>query len=612
MKAEYYYQVHPTSYPLLKNGEQNALVDGFKKLLNALNNWIKIIIRKEVKEVELEDKIIPTTIYSFYIISRERIDRLLDRAGLRYNALLDPPPQLLDPRTCIVKPNYIVQSGKVLKVLTVYGFPPVLREGFLHEIYPFTDELRILIAPIPTYMAYHILRGKLKLLRALMASYNVEGKTPDTLVMESFEKTSRLLDEVMRREVKLFLFKSAFVVSASSIVEAREKADILKKTLESYGFEVDSPKYMHWLIYELKEPTGLYVDTHTLGAWFPFISTTLTEVEGIFLGRSRLDNSPVFLDVWSHKSYNVSVLGMMGTGKSAFAKKMLYEYSYKFPEDRLHFYVIDRTGEYIPLLKALGAQIIEIKRGKELGFDPFKLLPPEHASSFLASQLELDPKKFMELQKLAAKYDSFSKVHSEASSELKEMLSGLIEGPLGWIFRGKSINLTTRVGVVLRDLGSPEAEGLIGALFLLSFIQRIRNTPVNIRKIIVLDEFMQIIEAFKAYDVASWLLMFFKNTRKWFVSVIYIAHDPREIVESKSGRIIAGQLSAIKLLFQHDIDAARASTELFSLGPVEAETIINANVGECLLLAENIRIPVRIELSRKEAELFETRPYRLS
>jgi len=611
VKLQYHYQVYPIGFPLLSEEEQNAVIDSWRKMLDQLGKQILIVIQRSEQNIRLEDVDVRATVYSFYVSSGERLDRLFEQAGLRYEPLLDRPPSLLEPSGCSFHGRYVTCSGRVYRLLTVYGLPSQLMDGFLYEVFPLIDEVRILIQPLQVHVAYRLLRARHRLLSALVASYRVEGRVPRFEVVEEHRQLEELLQALARREARLFTLRMVFVVGGDSLPESKDRVEELKRHLESMGFAVDTPSYLAWKLYSLEEPSPIYVDSHTLSTFLPFISTILMEIDGIFLGRSRLDDSPVFLDIWSHKSYNVTVLGMMGTGKSSFAKKVLYEYSRKFEvyPEKLAVFVIDRTGEYVPVLKAIDAQVVEARRGEELGFDPFKLLPPEHAAAFIAAHTGLEPRLYAELQKLAARHRSLEAVYREASQQLHEHLQGMIEGPLGWIYRGRSLELRDRVGVVLRDLGSPEAESLVGAMFLLAFVQRIKDLPRNTRKILVIDEFLQVLEAFKTYDVVSWLLMFFKNTRKWFTSIIYIAHDPREVAETRHGRIIAAQLSAIKVLFQHDVDAARASAELFGLTDTEMELLINAGVGDCLLIAEGIRLPVHIELSRRELELVETRPW---
>ena len=121
--------------------------------------------------------------------------------------------------------------------------------------------------------------------------------------------------------------------------------------------------------------------------------------------------------------------------------------------------------------------------------------------------------------------------------------------------------------IVLRGMGSPEAERLATALSLLVVLRRVREEPRSVRKIVMLDEFIQVLEAFRDYDVISALLQAFRDSRKLYTSFIHIAHDPRDVAASRAARVIAAQLSSLKALFHHDYDAAQAATELF--GPTE-------------------------------------------
>ncbi|HID41750.1 MAG TPA: DUF87 domain-containing protein, partial [Pyrodictium sp.] len=445
--------------------------------------------------------------------------------------------------------------------------------------------------------------------RVQAASYEIEGITPREELLDELRTVEEVLRRITMREESLLRLRISLIVSGDSIPESREKLAELRSELESDGFLVDSPAYYQWLLYTLREPEPpIYADSWTGATVYPFVSTTLMEPDGVFLGRSLLDDSPVILDIWSHRSYNMVVLGVMGTGKSVLAKKLVYEQSRRFESD-LDVYIVDRTGEYAELVRALGGTVIEVERGRDLGFDLLQLLPPEHAAAFIAAYARLGPAEQSELQRLAARAGSIEQVFREASPGLKQMLEGLLEGPLGWVFRGKRLRLDGRVAVVLRGLGSPEAESLVGAMFLLAFIRRIKELPRSKRKILVIDEFMQLLEAFKSYDVVSWLLMFFKDSRKWFTSTMYIAHDPREVAETRHGRVIVAQLTAIKALFRHDPDAAEATARLFYLTDAEKQRLKALDTGEAIILAEDIHLPVRIELSRRLRELVETRAY---
>jgi len=598
-RRDLWYQVRPVTYFLLRPEDQNAHVDAFKEFLNMLRQGIEIYAVRKPIEVRHEDTAVKGWVTEFFIRSREPIRRL-DVSPLTQ------PPDL--PRPERVLPNAFLWRGRAYSAVAVLALPSRVVEGVtisrVMEVLPY---LRMAVVPVRDDLALNVVRKRLRLMRTLAASYEVEGRFGDPRVRREAEELEGLLNELVARETKLFRFSLVGLAEGESPAEAYARAKDAANLLRTLGFGAVAPRYVHWELWVGRLTPQVFTETHTVGAFYPFITSSLVEAGGVFVGLSRIDESPVVLDLWGHSSYNITVLGRMGSGKSSFAKKLLYEYGTKHKD--MAFFVIDRTGEYVPVLKELKAQVIEVGRGRKLGFDPFRLLPPEHAAAFIAAHTRLEPELYSQLQRLAARHRSLRTVYDRAPRKLKDMLSGLIHGPLGWVYAGGSLELGDRVGVVLKDLGSPEAEGLVGAMFLLAFVQRVKDLPRARRKMLVIDEFLQVLEAFRTYDVISWLLMFFKNTRKWFTSVVYIAHDPREVFVSGHGAIIASQLSAVKALFAHDPNAAKEAQRVFSLTDREVGYLTDAGVGDALLMVESSRIPVHVVLSRREFKMFETRPF---
>ena len=594
-----WYQVRPVTYFLMRPEDQNAVIDAFKEFLNLLRQGIEVYAVRNPIEVRHGDTTVKGWETQFFVRSREPLKRL-DVSPLTQ------PPDLPVPERVLT--NAFLWRGKAYSAVAVLALPSRVVEGVtvsrIMEVLPY---LKIVVCPIKDDLALNTVRKRLKLAKTLVASYEVEGRFGDPRIRREAEELEQLLNELVAHETRLFRFSLVGLTEAEAPAEAYARAKDAVNLLRSLGFDAIAPKYVHWELWTGRLTPQVFTETHTVGAFYPFITSGLIEAGGVFIGLSRIDESPVILDLWGHSSYNITVLGQMGSGKSSFAKKLLYEYGTRFRD--MAFFVIDRTGEYVPVLGELKAQVIEVGRGRKLGFDPFRLLPPEHAAAFIAAHAKLGPELYSHLQRLAARYRSLRTVYDRAPKKLRDMLSGLVHGPLGWVYAGEPLELGDRVGVVLRDLGSPEAEGLVGAMFLLAFVQRVKDLPKARRKMLVIDEFLQVLEAFRAYDVISWLLMFFKNTRKWFTSVVYIAHDPREVFVSRHGAIIAGQLSAVKALFAHDPNAAKEAQRVFSLTDREVGYLTDAGVGDALLMVESSRVPVHVVLSRKELRLFETRPF---
>lgn len=599
----YFYQIYPTNYALLHDYEQDSLIESFKRIMNSIENEVVITCRREVKEVRHEDTVFEATLYNFYIESRERLDELLQEAGLLYQPLLNKPPTLLDPGKVLVKPKYIIYEGRVYKVLTAYKLPTALVEGFMQDILPLVDELRMWIKPIPRYIAVRLLKKKHKLLRALMAGYEYEGRPPEIEVEEEYNIVDQLLQEVVRREIKLFAFRMVAVVGGDSREEAAIRADMLKKELESLGFEVDSPAYLQWLIYELKEPKPLFIDTHTLGAFFPFISNTLMETEGIFLGISRIDKSPVFYDAYIHTNYNLVVLGIPGAGKSMFGKVMVYRYARKFG-DEFDFYIIDPENEYLPLLQTLNAQVIEVKPKHPLGLDPLRLLPKSDAVDVIAILANVPPKLYGELASLVNKHNAIGDVYKNASTELKDYLRGILEGPESFIFEGNPIDISNRVGILLRDVESGKVKNIISLLVFARIWRNIESSPISRRKMVVVDEAWLLL---RNPNAAKWMETISRRGRKRNVAFLFLTQQPQDVLKNPIGNLIVRN-AATKLLLMQDVNAIDLIAKEFKLSEAEKQELLRAQPGEGILIAEHTRLSLKITLTRKEHSMFTTRP----
>ncbi len=599
----YYYQVYPVNYSLLHEDEQISIIEGFKDLLNQVRRDLIITCRREVKEIRWEDRVFEADLYSFYIESLERIDELLEASGMLYQPLLNPPPSLLDPDRALVKPRYIIHDGRIYRVLSAYRLPATLTEGFLQEILPLVDEARILVKPLHRHYAVKMLQRRYRFLRALMASYQYEGRPPDLHIEEEYSMLEELLQSLVRRETSLFGLRFILVVSGDSREEAKSRAEYVKRELESMGFEVDSPALLQWLMYELREPSMIYTDTHTLGAFFPFISNTLMETDGVFLGLSRIDKSPVFYDIYIHTNYNLVVLGIPGAGKSVTGKVLIYRYYRRYGED-LDFYVIDPENEYRPLLQQSGGQVIEVKPGEPLGLDPLKLLPKSDVVDVVSTLANIPRHLYGELASLVKKYDSIWDVYENSSNELKRYLKGLLEGPESFVFQGKPITLSNRVGILLCGVESEKLKNIISLLVFARIWRNIEESLRSRRKIVVVDEAWLLL---KNPNATRWMEAISRRGRKRNVAFIFLTQQPQDVLRNPVGSLIVRN-AASKLLLMQDVNAIDVVSKEFKLSEAEKQELLRAQPGEGILITENTRLSLRITLSKKEYRLFTTRP----
>ena len=109
----------------------------------------------------------------------------------------------------------------------------------------------------------------------------------------------------------------------------------------------------------IKEAARRNVLTSGLLATYPFISSTIFDAEGIFIGTNIYNNSMVFIDRYNTQKYknaNMCIFGTSGAGKSFYTKLLILRYKLL----GIKQYIIDPDREYTNICKELGGTLIKI------------------------------------------------------------------------------------------------------------------------------------------------------------------------------------------------------------------------------------------------------------
>ena len=109
----------------------------------------------------------------------------------------------------------------------------------------------------------------------------------------------------------------------------------------------------------IKEVAKRNILTTGLLATYPFISSTIFDKEGIFIGTNIYNNSLVFIDRYDTKKYknaNICIFGTSGAGKSFYTKLLILRYQLM----GIKQYIIDPDREYNNLCKELKGTEIRI------------------------------------------------------------------------------------------------------------------------------------------------------------------------------------------------------------------------------------------------------------
>lgn len=110
---------------------------------------------------------------------------------------------------------------------------------------------------------------------------------------------------------------------------------------------------------DIKDVAKRNILTSGILATYPFVSSTMFDAEGIFIGRNIYNESLVFIDRYDnikYKNANMCIFGTSGAGKSFYVKLMVIRYRLFGIEQ----YIIDPEREYTNLCKQLNGTEIKI------------------------------------------------------------------------------------------------------------------------------------------------------------------------------------------------------------------------------------------------------------
>ncbi len=119
------------------------------------------------------------------------------------------------------------------------------------------------------------------------------------------------------------------------------------------------------------------IPTSTLAATFPFISNSLQDSNGIYVGDNEY---PVFVDFFKRDrervNSNMMVIGKSGSGKSYATKTLLTN----FAADNCKIFILDPENEYSDLTANLGGKFIDVGSSMHGIINPFHVISSLEAS----------------------------------------------------------------------------------------------------------------------------------------------------------------------------------------------------------------------------------------
>lgn len=398
--------------------------------------------------------------------------------------------------------------------------------------------------------------------------------------------------------------------------------------------------------------------TSGLLATYPFISSTLFDENGIFIGTNIYNNSLAFIDRYDNKKYknaNICIFGTSGAGKSFYTKLLILRYRLL----GISQYIIDPEREYNNLCESLkGTQIkigpssktyinildirkesleegengyLATKIGKLIGFfnlifgelneEEKAILEEKLIETYKIKNINFDDKSlYKEIKNKNKIKREFKKAEDmpiledlynildkeEKTKKFKTKLIPFVKGSMKFFNHITNVKLKNELIVAdIYDLGE---ENLKYGMYLFTdiFWDKIKENR-NEKKAIYLDEIWRLIGVTSNKEVASFIYKIFKTIRKYGGSGVAITQDISDIFSLDNGTYGKSILnnSSIKTFFALEEENIKILSEYSNLSEKEKIEIKSLKRGECLMFVGDDHILTKIECSDLEREIVE-------
>ena len=392
--------------------------------------------------------------------------------------------------------------------------------------------------------------------------------------------------------------------------------------------------------------------TSSLVSTYPFISSSIFDKEGIFIGTNIYNNSLVFIDRYDTQKYknaNICIFGTSGAGKSFYTKLLILRYRLM----GIKQYIIDPEREYVSLNEELkGTRIIigpnsntyinilEIRKesiedgengylatkiGKLIGFfnlifgelneEEKALIEEKLIETYKEKNINFDDKSLYkkENKKIIFKNKKDMPILEDLYEQLKKdkktekfaiKLIPFVKGSMKFFNHHTNIELKNEL--IIADIYELGEENLKYGMYLFTdiFWDKIKENRKE-KKAIYLDEIWRLIGVTSNKNVASFIYKIFKTIRKYGGSSVAITQDISDLFSLEDGIYGKSILnnSSIKTFFALEEENIKVLSEYANLSEKEKIEIKSLKRGECLMFVGEDHILTKIECSDEEYEI---------
>lgn len=545
-----------------------------------------------------------------------------------------------------------IRLGKYfIKSFFVFTYPRYIYTDWLSPVINFdvTMNTSIFIYPQESKDYMRKLRTKASQVESVYSERQEKGLVRDPQLEMAYKDIEELRDKLQAGTERLFKLSIYFTLYAESKEELEDVTKRLESVLSGQLIYTKSANLQQEQCFTSTLPLGKdemmitrNMDTESLSTVFPFVSSTLSNNNGILYGINIHNNTLVLFDRFDLENANSVVFAKSGSGKS-YAIKLEALRSLMFGTEII---VIDPENEYEQLCEAVGGTYLNVTLNSDKRVNPFDLPQgkaenEEEGEEILRSNIimlhglfklmfeKISPQEDSVLDKaLVETYTSKGittdpNTHSmppPTMEDLQKILASIpggenmavklkkyTEGSYSGLFNQPS-NVDLNNKFIVFNIQNLEEE--LRPIAMYSVLNFIWNKVKSERKkrILIVEEAWIMM---KHEDSAQFLYSIAKRARKYYLGLTTISQDVEDFLSSDYGKAIVNNSSMTLLLKQHTatIDLI---TKVFNLTQAEKYFLINADVGKGLFFAGQNHIGIDIIRSYQEDMLVTTNPEQLN
>ena len=399
----------------------------------------------------------------------------------------------------------------------------------------------------------------------------------------------------------------------------------------------------------VKDAARRNVLTSGLLATYPFISSTIFDSDGIFIGTNIYNNSLVFIDRFNTQKYknaNMCIFGTSGAGKSFYTKVLILRYhllgmkQYIIDPEREYNYLCEKlkgtqvkigpnSNTYINILEIRKESIedgesgyLATKIGKLIGFfnlifgelneEEKALIEEKIIETYKNKNITFDDKS---LYKANNKFKSPTDMplleelyeilgEDKRTQKFKVKLIPFVRGSMKFFNNYTNIELNN--SLIIADIYDLGEENLKYGMYLFTdiFWDKIKENREE-KKAIYLDEIWRLIGVTSNKEVASFIYKIFKTIRKYGGSSVAITQDISDIFSLEEGTYGKSILnnSSNKVFFALEEENILILNKYTNLSEKEKIEIKSLKRGECLMFVGDEHILTKIDVAEFEKEI---------